>query len=110
MAELFVWQEDLWAEDLRQMGMALGRFIYLSDAAIDYPTDCKKHNFNPYTEENWPLWEEHLTMAMGRCTNAFERLPLVQDKKILDNILYSGVWNQFMRAKNKRSPGGTQDE
>ncbi len=110
MAELLVWKEDMWAEDLRQMGMALGRFIYLADAAIDFRRDQKKHNFNPYTEENWPLWEEHLTMAMGRCTDAFERLPLVQDKGILDNILYSGVWNQFHRAKKKLSPGGTNDE
>ena len=110
MAELLVWKEDMWAEDLRQMGMALGRFIYLADAAIDFRRDQKKHTFNPYTEENWPLWEEHLTMAMGRCTDAFERLPLVQDKGILDNILYSGVWNQFHRAKKKLSPGGTNDE
>ena len=29
---------------------------------------------------------------MGRCTAAFEKLPLVQDKPLLDNILYSGVW------------------
>ena len=110
MAELFVWKEDMWAEDLRQMGMALGRFIYLADAALDYRRDCRKGQYNPYHEENWPLWEEHLTMAMGRCTAAFERLPLVQDKSILDNILYSGVWNQFARAKKKLSTGGTQYE
>ena len=110
MAELFVWKEDMWAEDLRQMGMSLGRFIYLADAAIDFRKDQKKNNFNPYTEENWPLWEEYLTMAMGRCTAAFERLPLVQDKHILDNILYSGVWNQFHYAKKKLSPGGNDDE
>lgn len=110
MAELLVWQEDMWAEDLRQMGMALGRFIYLADAAVDYRKDLKKHSFNPYKEENWPLWEEHLAMAMGRCTDAFERLPLVQDKGILDNILYSGIWHQFNRAKKKCSPGGTHDE
>ena len=110
MAELLVWKEDLWADDLRQMGMALGRFIYLADAAIDYRKDCRKGQYNPYQEENWPLWEEYLTMAMGRCTTAFERLPLVQDKTILDNILYSGVWNQWTRAKKKLSTGGIQYE
>ena len=35
MAELFVYQEDLWAPSLREMGRALGRFIYLADAAVD---------------------------------------------------------------------------
>ena len=35
---------------------------------------------------------------MGRCTEYFEKLPLVQDKSILDNILYSGVWTNFRRT------------
>ena len=42
MAELFVYEEDLWSENLRKTGDALGRFIYLADAAIDYRKDCKK--------------------------------------------------------------------
>ena len=41
-------------------------------------------------------------MAIGRCAEAFERLPLVQDKKLLDNILYSGVW---LRQKKERKEG-----
>ena len=32
---------------------------------------------------------------MGECTDAFERLPLVQDVDILRNILYSGVWLRY---------------
>ena len=40
-------------------------------------------------------WEEYLVLAMARCTEYFERLPLVQDKDLLDNILYSGVWTQY---------------
>ncbi len=34
MGELFVWREDTWAETLREMGAALGRFIYLMDAVL----------------------------------------------------------------------------
>ena len=37
---------------------------------------------------------------MGRCTDYYERLPLVQDKGLLDNILYSGVWGIY-RGKRK---------
>ena len=29
---------------------------------------------------------------MARCTKSYEKLPLVQDKALLDNIVYSGVW------------------
>ncbi len=110
MGELLVYQEDLWASDLRQMGMSLGRFIYLADAAVDYKKDLRKHKYNPFlamgTGENWPQWEECLVLAMGRCTQYFEKLPLVQDKKILDNILYSGVWTNFRKkAGGEHDPG-----
>ena len=96
MAELLVYREDLWAETLRQTGFHLGRFIYMADAATDYRADEKKKKYNPFlamgTGEDWPRWEEYLVLAMGRCTANYEKLPLVQDKALLDNILYSGVW------------------
>ena len=87
------------------MGDALGRFIYLADAAIDYRADKRKKKYNPYlamgTGEDWPRWEEYLVLAMGRCTAGYEMLPLVQDKALLDNILYSGVWTNFRGAGAK---------
>lgn len=112
MAELLVYEEDMWAPTLRQMGSALGRFIYLADAAVDYPADSKKHRYNPFiaqdSGEDWARWESYLVMAMGRCTRYFELLPLVQDKAILDNILYSGVWLQ-LRAAQRRRNGRKED-
>lgn len=106
MAELLVCADDLWAPTLRRMGMALGRFIYLADAAVDYRRDRKKGKYNPFlamqTGEDWPRWQEYLILAMGRCTEEFEKLPLVQDKKLLDNILYSGVWCSFHGKKKER--------
>ena len=101
LGELFVYREDLWAPTLRQMGDALGRYIYLADGAMDYRRDQKKHQYNPFlamgTGENPGQWEQYLVMAMGRCTDHYERLPLVQDKKILDNILYSGIWVEYRK-------------
>lgn len=104
MAELLVWKEDLWSDTLREMGMHLGRFIYLADAAQDHDQDQKKGKFNPYLAAGIAdpaVWESHLVLAMGRCTAAFERLPLVQDKQLLDNILYSGVWTHLKKTKKK---------
>ena len=99
LGELLVYREDLWASDLRQMGDALGRFIYLADAAVDYRNDARKGKYNPFIamgcREDWQRWDEYLVLAMGRCTTYYEKLPLVQDKAILDNILYSGVWSNF---------------
>ena len=97
MEELMVWQEDLWEPTLRQLGQSLGRFIYLMDAAMDYDKDKRKQKYNPWLggEKDPARWEEALVLTMGRATAAFEKLPLVQDKKLLDNILYSGVWVQY---------------
>ena len=105
MAELLVYEEDLWAPTLRQMGMALGRFIYLADATLDHAKDARRGHYNPFIEagiQNADQQEQHLVLAMGRCTDYYERLPLVQDKAILDNILYGGVWIKFPRKKKEK--------
>jgi len=99
MAELLVYREDLWADTLRETGFHLGRFIYMADAAVDYRADKRKNKYNPFlamnSGEDWPSWEEYLVLAISRCTANYEKLPLVQDKALLDNILYSGVWCSF---------------
>lgn len=108
MAELLVYREDHWSDTLRQMGMALGRFIYLADGAADYRRDLRKHLYNPFiamgTGEDWPRWEGYLVLAMGTCTQEFEKLPLVQDKPLLDNILYSGVWCNLGKRRKGENP------
>lgn len=106
MGELLVYEEDMWSVCLREMGMALGRYIYLADAAVDYRRDKKKNQYNPFlamgTGEDWRRWEQYLVLAMGRCTEYYERLPLLQDKKLLDNILYSGVWLEYRRRQGRK--------
>ena len=105
LGELFVYRDDLWAPTLRQMGMSLGRFIYLLDAVMDYDRDKKHGKYNPFlamgTGKDPQRWEEYLVLTMGRCTAYFEKLPLVQDKGLLDNILYSGVWVAY-RGNGKK--------
>lgn len=112
MAELLVYREDLWADTLRQMGMALGRFIYLMDAAADYRRDEKKQKYNPFlamkTGRDIHRWEQYLVLEMARCTECFEMLPLVQDKPLLDCILYSGVWMKFEMLRPRQK--GAQEE
>ena len=111
MGQLFVYEEDMWAPALYQMGFSLGRFIYIADAAADYRRDKKKKRYNPFLAmgmaEDWAAWEQYLVLAMGRCTEQYERLPLVQDKGLLDNILYSGVWLRYRRQS--RGNGVTRE-
>ena len=105
MGELLAVREDLWSPTLRKMGNALGRFIYLLDAELDYDKDRHQGKYNPFLakgeEKDWAKWEDYLVLTMGRCTAEFEKLPLVQDKPLLDNILYSGVWVNYRRKRKE---------
>ena len=105
MAEILVYEEDLWAPVLQRLGQSLGRFIYLLDGAMDYDKDKKQGKYNPYLamgmEKDLLRWEAYLVNTMGRATANYEMLPLVQDKRLLDNILYSGVWGKF-RGNGKK--------
>lgn len=106
MGELLVFREDHWAPELRQMGMALGRYIYLTDAVVDYRADKRRKKYNPFLamgmEEDYGRWEQYQVLAMAKCTEHFEMLPLVQDKDILDNILYSGVWSSYRSRRSRK--------
>lgn len=103
MGRLFVWQDDRWAPLLRQMGESLGRFIYLMDGLLDLPDDRKKGRYNPLMSRS-PAIDSFLPvlrLLIGECTEAFERLPLVQDLELMRNILYSGVWTRLRQVQRK---------
>lgn len=110
MAELFVYEEDLWSPFLRDMGLALGRFIYLADAMVDFEKDRKSGSYNPFCAAGGERLPDNiidiLVMAMGRAGVNFEKLPLVQDKAILDNIIYSGVWLRCGKSEDRRENNG----
>lgn len=107
MAELFVMQEDYWANALRAFGYSLGRYIYLLDATCDYDKDVKSGSYNPVIlmEKKPEDMRDTLELLLGDASAAFERLPLIQDEEILRNILYSGVWqgyNEYLHKKDKK--------
>lgn len=101
MGELFVRQEDAHAPLLRQMGAALGRFVYLADAALDLREDLRQERYNPLASQPGADFTPALTMLMGDCTRCFEQLPLERDRSILRNILYAGVWVTYQTKLRK---------
>ena len=106
MGELFVWKNDNWEPILREMGEALGRYIYLMDAVLDLPEDIKQGRYNVLKSRTSPVhvvddYYPLLTMMIGECCCAFEKLPIMQDLDILRNILYAGVWVRFHNRKHK---------
>lgn len=100
MAELFVYREDRWAGTLRNMGHALGRFIYLMDACMDLDGDTFHNRYNPFRryyglQDNEQRFRDILKMQLGECVFYFDKLPLVQDAGLLKNILCAGLWARF---------------
>ena len=103
MAELFAPEEDGYASDLRAFGRALGRFIYIMDACMDFDSDLRKMRYNPLTAMTRADFEPTLTMLAAECTAAFDRLPVEADKDIMTYILYSGMWTKYSMKYMKKS-------
>ncbi len=103
MGELFVMQEDENADNLRRFGRALGRFIYIMDACEDFDSDLRHMRYNPLTTMTRSDFEPTLTMLAAECTAAFDRLPVITDRDIMENILYSGMWSAFRAHNNKKN-------
>ena len=99
MAELFVRREDRWAPQLRALGGALGRFIYILDACMDLDKDALLGRYNPlrrrYGMNNAAAFRDILKMLLGDAVRAFDTLPLVQDAGLMQNILCAGLWAAF---------------
>ena len=107
MAEIFVYKDDMWKEDLHKIGFYLGKYIYLLDAYEDLEKDLKEGAYNPFREiyknEDFEDYVLNLLMMMiSECTDAFERLPLIENVEILRNILYSGVWTRFTNHQQSK--------
>jgi len=104
LAEVFTYREDYWKDDLYKIGFYLGKYIYLLDAYEDIEDDLKTGAYNPFKDlyQNAGFEDQVLNLLLlmiGECTDAFERLPLVENVEILRNILYSGVWARYGKTK-----------
>ena len=114
MGEVFCYQDDIFREDLYNVGFFLGKFIYVLDAYEDVEKDLMKGSFNPFREDyeqtlktgDYDKFDQKvmniLMLMIGECTDAFEKLPLIENVEVLRNILYSGVWVRFKNCQQKR--------
>jgi len=108
LGTLFVYQDDVWSQQLYRMGEGLGRFIYFMDAYDDLEKDVRKKKFNPLKsimhQENYEsLCRDAMTMMLADCADAFECLPVLRDANLIRNILYSGVWARYLYIQEKKA-------
>ena len=118
MAELFVYKEDMWEQELRNFGFYLGKFIYIMDAYDDLEEDLKTCSYNPLKAVKKNSKDDNdyentvqqiLVMMMAEATAAFEKLPLLWDSEILRNILYSGVWAKYNKKQKEKQEKQERD-
>lgn len=83
--------------DLHRFGLFLGKLIYLLDAADDFDDDIKYGRYNVFAEAGL-CREDMLLQAKKQCricaaelSKSYCRLPIAQNKSILDNIIYLGL-------------------
>lgn len=108
MAEICMYKEDEWYDELYQLGFYLGKFIYLMDAYDDIEKDIKQKTYNPfidyYSNDDFINYAKNiLEMMLAEATDAFERLPIIENVEILRNILYSGIWSKYELINTKRT-------
>lgn len=89
---------------LYDFGFSLGKFIYIMDAAVDLRSDIKKQKYNPLVQYSFSTVEPALKMIMAECVELFNAIEIKQDKEIIENILFSGVWTAYeaRRKGNKK--------
>ena len=111
MGAVFTPEEDsVWSGRIRAFGEALGRFVYMMDACVDYEKDKRRGSYNPLRfMDNGELTEDEkltiLKILIGDCTAEFERLPLVRDVDLMRSVLYSGVWHRYAIKLQKEKRG-----
>lgn len=108
--------EDIFAgnDEFRRLGYNLGRYIYIIDALDDYKKDLKSGNYNPLVQRfgddflsATEFAEQSLMFTLSQAAAEYEKLEILNNKAILDNIIYLGlkqrVYAVLKGSKNEKS-------
>lgn len=85
---------------LSRLGYNIGRLIYIADAYKDLDDDKKKGSYNPflYCDQKYLNSMEFKSRARGSfnmnltaVANEYQKLNILKNKEILDNIIYLGI-------------------
>lgn len=117
LGELFVMNDDMWADDLRNMGFYIGKFVYVLDAYLDIDKDRKSGSYNPLIakkDKDPKGFEDYIEMSLtsfiSEAARTFERLPIIEDASIIRNVLYSGAWGAFRNYRARQNNHGEDAE
>ncbi|MGD9568994.1 MAG: DUF5685 family protein [Sedimentibacter sp.] len=104
MEEIILFKKDNWEKSLRKIGFYLGKFIYYIDAFEDIKKDEESGSYNPFNNLEDADKEKYamdlIMLNLSFLSDEIEKLPLVQDKGTIDNIIYSGILNNLDKRRN----------
>ncbi|MGL5693866.1 MAG: DUF5685 family protein, partial [Peptostreptococcaceae bacterium] len=107
MGEIFVYKNDEYENELRNIGFNIGKYIYLLDAYEDLDKDHKKGRYNPFIEyvdkreELKERVDKLLSISLGLLAQSMDNLNLRINIGIIDNIVYSGVYLRYKSILDK---------
>lgn len=108
MEEIILYKKDHWEKVLRKIGFYLGKFIYFIDAYEDMEKDGANKSYNPFNniqvEDKESYAKDLIMLNLSFLSNEIDKLPLEQDKGIIDNIIYSGLLNTLNKEKTNERP------
>ena len=104
MEEKILYKKDEWEKTLRKIGFYLGKFIYYIDAYDDMKKDEENNSYNPFNileaDDKIQYAKDLIMLNLSFLSDEIEKLPLVQDKGTIDNIIYSGLINKLDKRRN----------
>lgn len=93
ISELFVPYKDENYKKLKEFGKSIGKFIYIYDACVDYKKDIKHKRYNPMLKYKMSEFKDVLNLLLAECIENYKKLNI--SNKLIENILYSGVWTKW---------------
>ena len=97
--EVFSPYEDEYSQKLKDFGSSLGRFVYIEDACIDLNSDIKHKRYNPLIMSSKLEFDDMLNLLLSDCIESYKKLNI--SNKIIENVLYSGIWTKYEIHKKK---------
>jgi len=102
LGTLLSYRNDKYEKVLYDFGFALGKYIYLQDACVDFRKDLKKERYNPLTEAREEDFDDILNMLASDVAAAFEKIERVKDNSLIRNIIYSGIRLRYAESKKEK--------
>ena len=96
------------ADELKNLGYFVGRWVYIIDAVDDCEKDIKNNNFNPlknrFGQEGFEKYcEEVLIRTVDEAMSSYNKLKIFRFKDILSNILYDGTYSVMKKVLKKEA-------